>query len=341
MSSRTSLQTETQKQLRRRADFELSTPWQAPQTESEVILAAIWQHVLSVDAVGSHDEFFDLGGDSFAATTLAAEIEASFGLRFAPSDIIELSTVAKQAEAIAAKAGAQLLPSALIEGSKGGSKPPLFMVHGGSGFAFLQPGFVDVVGWDRPVYFFQAPGLDGRVAPLKVLEDLARLYVRSMREVQPAGPYNIAAMCSGAFIALEMCNQIKESGEEIGRLILLDPDTMPPAWKDQRAKAGSKSRNRTALDRIPPERRVHVTDAMIKVVEDLREAVCNYVPRPYGGKAAVLVNARKLPKVVGAKTFWQSHLGGMEHEVGGTDHDELFYAKLTDTARFVQKVLDA
>ena len=146
MSSRTSLQTETQKQLRRRADFELSTPWQAPQTEAEVKLASIWQHVLSVDSVGLDDDFFDLGGDSFAATTLAAEIEASFGIRFAPSDIIELSTIAKQAEAIAAKAGTQRLPSALIAGSTGGSKPPLFMVHGGSGFAFLPAGFVDVVG---------------------------------------------------------------------------------------------------------------------------------------------------------------------------------------------------
>src|SRR6476660_5711395 len=94
---RSSVQAETQKQLRRRADFELSTAWRAPQTDCEAELAAIWQYVLSVDAVGSHDEFFDLGGDSFAATTLAAEIEASFGLRFAPSDIIELSTVAKQA----------------------------------------------------------------------------------------------------------------------------------------------------------------------------------------------------------------------------------------------------
>ena len=132
----------------------------------------LWQHILGVDAVGSHEEFFDLGGDSFAATTLAAEIEASFGLRFAPSDIIELSTVAKQAEAIAAKAGTRRLPSALIEGSKGGTKPPLFMVHGGSGTAFLQSGFVDVVGRT-----FQAPGLDRPVKPIKVLEDFARCQI--------------------------------------------------------------------------------------------------------------------------------------------------------------------
>ena len=136
----------TKPQPRRRADFDLSTPWQAPQTEAEVKLASVWQHVLSVDSAGLDDDFFDLGGDSFAATTLAAEIEASFGIRFAPSDIIELSTIAKQAQAIATKAGTPRLPSALIAGSTRGSKPPLFMVHGGSGFAFLQPAFVDVVG---------------------------------------------------------------------------------------------------------------------------------------------------------------------------------------------------
>ena len=121
------------------------------------------------------------------------------------------------------------------------------------------------------------------MTPYNALFSTARI-IRSMREVQPAGPYNITAMCSEAFIALEMCNQIKESVEEFGRLILLDPDTMPPAWKEQRARAGSKSHNRTALDRIPPERRVHVTDAMLRVVEDLREAVCNYVPRPTRGR---------------------------------------------------------
>jgi thioesterase domain-containing protein len=179
------------------------------------------------------------------------------------------------------------------------------------------------------------------VAPLKKIEDLARLYVASMREIQPRGPYNLAAMCSGGFIALEMCSQLREAGQEIGRLILLDPDNEPPAWKSQRSGPGSKSRNRTALDRIPPERRVHVTDAMIKAVEDLREAVCNYVPKPYAGKASVLVNVKKLPKVVGANSFWQSHLGGMDHELGGADHDELFNAKLTNTAHFVQKVLDS
>jgi len=334
-------QAEAETQPLRRADLGLSTSWQQPQTESEFRLAGIWQQVLGVDAIGAFDDFFELGGDSFAATTLAAEIEATFGLRFAPSDIIDLSTVAKQAHAIAAKAApaAPQLPSPLVPGSTSGSKPPVFMVHGGSGFAFLQPVFVDVVGEDRPVYFFQAPGLDGRVTPLNKVEDIARLYVQSMRAIQPAGPYNVVAMCAGAFIALEMCNQIEDGGETIGRLILLDPNTMPPAWKEQRARPGTKPRVKTALDRIPPERRAHVTESMIKVVQELHEAIRKYVPRPYSGKAAVLVNSKKVGKMHGKSAFWQGHLGDMECQVGGANHEEVFHTNLAETARFVRDAL--
>ena len=87
--------------LRRETPLGLSTPWQAPQTETATRLAGIWQTVLGIDAVGTADDFFDLGGDSFAATGLASEIEATFGLRFTPSDIITHSTVARQEAMVA------------------------------------------------------------------------------------------------------------------------------------------------------------------------------------------------------------------------------------------------
>ena len=74
----------------RRETLGLSTPWQAPRPKRRPDLAGIWQQVLGIDAVGTADDFFDLGGDWFAATGLASEIEATFGLRFTPSDIISI-----------------------------------------------------------------------------------------------------------------------------------------------------------------------------------------------------------------------------------------------------------
>jgi thioesterase domain-containing protein len=147
-------------------------------------------------------------------------------------------------------------------------------------------------------------------------------------------------MCAGAFIALEMCNQVEEAGETVGRLILLDPNTMPPGQKEKWARPETKLHDTTALDRIPPEKRTHVTESMLRVVQELHEAVRQYVPRRYAGKASLLVNAKKVHKVVGDSAFWQKHLGSMECQVFDANHEELFHSKLTETAWFVRNALD-
>ena len=212
----------------RRCDLALSTEWKEPQTEAERKLTEIWQDVFGIDVVSVLDDFFALGGDSFTATTLAAEIEATFGKRFTPADIITLSTIGQQAECLADANSAAPLPACLVLGRAGGPKPPLFMVHGGKGFAFFKSTFLDIVGEERSIYLFQAPGLDGRT-PLESVEevvtlgDFATLYVDAMRTVQQSGPYHIAAMCAGSFIALEMCNQLEKVGQAVRRLVLLDP----------------------------------------------------------------------------------------------------------------------
>ena len=377
--------------LVKRSSLGLSTPWVEPGTEVEVALAAIWRRVLGIDAIGVSDDFFELGGDSFAATALAAEVEATFGIRFAPSDIINASTVVGQAELVASQASGATpnLPSHLVLGSAGGSEPPVFMVHGGLGFAFFKPAFLEEVGRDRPVYLFQAPGLDGRVPPLASVEEFAALYLDSIRRIQPAGPYYIVAMCAGSFIALEMCNQLKEVGESVARLVLLDPPVAPPAVKQIRAELKeekklaqiAKSPARSAVSRIvgllsrshvsrepkptraykrdakmqsvierikqdvermepeSPEHVAYTVETRARVVELLKAAFDKYEPRPYPGKAAMLVSSVKVKKMFGRSAFWPTHLGGLEHQVCEGDHQGLFRKHLTETARFVSRSL--
>jgi thioesterase domain-containing protein/acyl carrier protein len=375
--------------LLRRESLGLSTPFVAPATETAIRLATIWQQVLGVEAVGTADDFFDLGGDSFAATALASEIEATFGLRFTPSDIITHSTIAKQEAMIAAsaKAATTELPRHLVLGREGGSQPPVFIVHGGHGFIFFRPEFIHEVGKDRPVYLFQAPGPDDHGSNLLTIEDMADLYVDAMRRVQPAGPYHIVAMCAGSFIALEMCHRIGQAGDSIGRLILLDPPSAPPAIKDQRAQkakeGGIRSRAGNAVQRalelfganrddratdeiaplpkhhdkaqnvgltvktlidvleeVSPGEQHYEVEAQTRVAEHLRMALNRHVPRPYPGKAAILVNSSKARKIIGPATFWRKYLGGIHHEICGSSHQELFRDKLMETARFVSRNLE-
>ncbi|MFP3326190.1 phosphopantetheine-binding protein, partial [Planococcus sp. SIMBA_160] len=41
---------------------------QLPETQTEQVLAAIWEDILEVDRVYKEDQFFDLGGHSLKAT---------------------------------------------------------------------------------------------------------------------------------------------------------------------------------------------------------------------------------------------------------------------------------
>jgi amino acid adenylation domain-containing protein len=50
----------------------------APQTDIEKAISEIWQKSLNLDKVGIYDNFFDLGGNSFLATQVLAQMRQSF-----------------------------------------------------------------------------------------------------------------------------------------------------------------------------------------------------------------------------------------------------------------------
>lgn len=365
--------------LVRRADLGLSTPWEEPQSETEMRLAEIWQQVLGIDTVGRLDDFFELRGDSLAATALAAEIEATFGERFAPGDIISLSTVAQQALAVAPSAlpHAARVPAYIVVGRAEGSKPPLFMVHGARGFSFFKREFLDAVGQDRPIYLFQAPGLDGRTEPLKTVEEIASAYIQSLREIQPTGPYHLAAMCAGSFIALEMCNQLADSGQNVARLILLDPQRVPDALTRRyptqpRALKGIRAflsrilwvfrglldpfkreqirrakilknqekirrRRRGGDDTVSPLERAYSPEKMLSASMQIYEALRTHVPRRFSGKAAIRLTEKKARNM----SFWRDYLGSIHFELCDGRHRDIFGSQIAETARFVRSALES
>jgi amino acid adenylation domain-containing protein len=65
----------------------------APASDAERRLAAIWKDVLRLDAVGTKDDFFALGGDSIAAIQIVARANA-IGLMLCSADIFDYPTIA-------------------------------------------------------------------------------------------------------------------------------------------------------------------------------------------------------------------------------------------------------
>ena len=59
---------------------------------AEKILARIWMEVLKLDRVSVHDNFYDLGGDSFVSAQIIARAHKA-GLKISPKQIVERPTV--------------------------------------------------------------------------------------------------------------------------------------------------------------------------------------------------------------------------------------------------------
>jgi acyl carrier protein len=79
----------------------LDTPYVSPRTPIEDSLASIWAEILELDAVGIHDHFLDLGGDSLLAVRIVAAMEERLGIEFGAESIFEQPTVAELASAAA------------------------------------------------------------------------------------------------------------------------------------------------------------------------------------------------------------------------------------------------
>jgi non-ribosomal peptide synthetase component F len=79
---------------------ELDAPYVAPRTPIEEQLVQIWSEVLLLDRVGIHDNFFDLGGHSLAATRVVSQLLRTFRLEILLQSLFQSPTVAEMAALI-------------------------------------------------------------------------------------------------------------------------------------------------------------------------------------------------------------------------------------------------
>jgi len=98
---------------------ELDIPFVAPRTPVEQELSQIWAKILSLEQVGIHDSFIDLGGHSLAATQVVSQVIKTFQVELPLRSLFDAPTVAEMAVVIAQnqanKAGQEELSPILTE----------------------------------------------------------------------------------------------------------------------------------------------------------------------------------------------------------------------------------
>ena len=212
---------------------EPSTLFVAPQDQLESHLAKIWEQVLGVQPIGVRDNFFDMGGNSLKAVTLFAQIEKQFGKNLPLVTLFQSGTVAELAQIIRQKEW--LAPwESLVAIQPNGNKPPLFYIHPGGGNLLVYRDLALALGSGQPVYGLQPRGLDGKLAPLNRIEDMAAHYLAQIRKIQPNGPYYLGGLSTGGTIAWEIAQRIQTQGKKVALLALFDtsgpeyPKLLPP-----------------------------------------------------------------------------------------------------------------
>jgi acyl carrier protein len=87
---------------------ELDTAYVPPTTPIEEALAQIWSEVLSLERIGIHDSFFDLGGHSLTATRVVSKAIERFQIELPLQSLFGAPTIAEMAGIIADHQGNRL-----------------------------------------------------------------------------------------------------------------------------------------------------------------------------------------------------------------------------------------
>ena len=190
----------------------------APRDSLEARLLTIWKEVLGTDSSDVTQNFFQLGGHSLLAAKLLYRIEGEFGQPLTLAFVFQAPTIELMADWLRSP-DQSLRARTIVEIQPKGSQLPLFWVRATPRFRLLA----QKLGLDQPFLGLDIPFCDAIKLPTPYrIEDIASFLIRAMREVQPHGPYSLAGLCVNAVIAYEMARQLRQQGEEIALLAMLD-----------------------------------------------------------------------------------------------------------------------
>jgi aspartate racemase len=212
------------------------------------------------------------------------------------------------------------------------------------------------VGSARPFYGLQVPEEKDNTA-VSNIPDLAALYVREMRILEPQGPYLLGGHSAGGIVAFEMALQLQAEGQAVAFLGLFDTlfggylRPLPSrhtihAWIQKESyrlryivnsirrekltavkqlfrnlKRSKREKTWWPRQEADPVPRPSVPDELLRLLELDHHAITNYAPRPYEGRVT-LFRARdaSLEPFIDHDLGWSRITGGVHVcEVSG-DH---------------------
>jgi iterative type I PKS product template protein len=170
----------------------------------------------------------------------------------------------------------------LIQGNPRSTSPALFLVTDGSGSVAAYIHLPPLPG-GRRIYALESPFLDHPEDYTLTMQEMAKVFVKSIRRIQSQGPYLLGGWSAGSIYAYEIAYQLAVlAGETITGLIIIDmrvPRSIPEVGEvtmDLVEKTGAFTginRASNFLDGLSEKQKMHLTVTV--------RAIVNYDPIPF------------------------------------------------------------
>ena len=210
----------------------------APKGEVEEMIAELWCELLSIERVGRHDNFFDLGGYSLMVFQVIEGLKQR-GFNAALQDVLLAQELSALAQLLIANNGSHRASNQWVTIRHGGKRPPLIFIHEPSG---------EVLSYERLARHLDAEvGLYGiradrqSVGRDSTTEQLAQRYAEIILAELPSGPYRLAGWSAGGVLAYEVARSLAAQGQRVEFVGLID------SW--HRGKADAERVEMTLGDR--------------------------------------------------------------------------------------------
>ena len=106
---------------------------------------------------------------------------------------------------------------------KGSAHQPLFIIHGTGAKTLFLHSLARHISPEQPLYGIEAAESSSGESP----QPSCSRYVEALRAVQPHGPYWLGGYSAGCLIAFAVATQLRQAGEEVAFLLLIDPVAIP------------------------------------------------------------------------------------------------------------------
>ncbi len=202
-----------------------------PQTETEKLLADIWQECMGINEISITDNFFALGGHSLMAVQILSKVGNKLGRKFQLSALFKYPDIRALAAFIDIDKK-DAVYSCLVPIKPSGSKAPLYIIHGEGLNVLNFSSLATFMDKERPIYGLQAVGLNGVDEPLDDLTEIAKVYLAEIIRHNPSGPYLLAGYSFGGYVAMEINKQMAAMGKQVEKLIMFDTNAEKSEYKD-------------------------------------------------------------------------------------------------------------